>query len=101
MGDKTPGGAVDLKLTGVPGSSPVAYFIGYDLWDPPLDWGPYGLWYLKPPVIGPFMLGCMPSPDGILTVSGSIPATPPAPYSAYIHGLIGNTSTNLETLVVQ
>lgn len=93
--------AIDFMRIGVPGSSPVAYFLGTEIWDTPVNWWPYGLWYLKPPALGPYLLGMMPSPDGILTLSGNIPLSPPGPYTVYIHGLIGVTSTNLVTLNVQ
>jgi hypothetical protein len=100
-GDATPGGAIELKLTGAPGTSPVAYFIGTSVWNPPLPWWPYGFWYLKDNVIGPFMLPPIPSPGGVHLLAGNIPAFPPAPYTVYLHGLIGSTSTNLFTLEVE
>ena len=94
VGAFSPGTLLTLRIAGVPGDWPVAFFIGSDTWNPPLVWWPYGLWYIKGPMIGPFMMGTIPA-NGIVTLSGTIPNSPPGPFTAYIHGLVGMISTNL------
>jgi hypothetical protein len=100
-GDTTPGGAIQFVVLGAPGSSPVLYFYGFTLWEPPLNWWPYGRWYLKDPFFGPFFLWPPPAPGGVIVVNASIPASPPGPYTVYVHGLVGDTSTNLCILNVE
>jgi hypothetical protein len=79
----------------------VAFLIGTALWDPPLAWWPFGLWYLKPPVVGPFAQPAIPSPEGLLILNGAVPPAPPVPYTVYLHGLIGDVSTNLVVVHVE
>jgi parallel beta-helix repeat protein len=99
MGDKTPGGQVWLRFLGLPDSS-VLFFIGHEVWEVPLNWWPYGLWYLKPPIYGPFLMGTSLGPYGLNLLGTAIPLYPPGPYTLYFHGLIRSESTNLEKLDV-
>ena len=93
-GDATPGGNVELKFVGLPGTAPVGLCIGSGVFDPPVK-TKWGDWYLQFPIIGPVDLGNIPSPDGVLIVPGTIPGTPPAPYSIPMQALIGAELTNL------
>jgi hypothetical protein len=92
-GDANPGGNVELKFVGLPGTTPVGLCIGTGVLDPPIP-SMWGDWYLQFPIIGPVDLGKIPSPDGVLIVPGTIPGTPPAPYSIPIQALIGQELTN-------
>jgi hypothetical protein len=98
-GDATPGGNIKGKFVGLPGTSPLALFLGAGVLDPPAKtmWGYY---YLAPPwlMIGP--LGSIPA-DGILVLSTTLPATPPAPYDVPMQALIGDSLTNLSVLEVR
>lgn len=99
-GDAIPGGSVSLKFVDLPNTAPVGLFIGAGVLDPPLKtmWGDC---YLKFPVIGPFMLGAIPSPDGVLVVTGTLPGAPPPPYAVPMQALIGSGLTNLCVLEVK
>jgi hypothetical protein len=46
-------------------------------------------------------LGLITSPEGVLVIPGTIPATPPAPYSIPMQALIGAELTNLCVLEVK
>jgi len=98
-GDATPSGSVEVKFVGLPGTMPVGLFIGSGILDPsiPSMWGD---WYLQFPIIGPVDLGSVPSPGGVLLISGTIPSSPPAPYSIPMQALIGAELTNLCVLEV-
>jgi hypothetical protein len=61
----------------------------------------WGDWYLAFPIIGPVDLGSITSPEGVLIIPGSIPASPPAPYSIPMQALIGAELTNLSVLEVK
>ncbi|MHC4946447.1 MAG: hypothetical protein ACYTG7_25840, partial [Planctomycetota bacterium] len=101
MGDFTPGGSIEGKLIGLPGTSPVGLFLGSGILDPPVPtaWGSFhlqALWFLIPlvPIPG----------DGVLVLPAHIPATPPAPYDLPMQALIGlemDSLTNLYVLEVR
>lgn len=99
-GNAAPGGSIEVKLTGIPGSAPVGLWLGGGLLDPPLpcQWGD---WYLSFPFSGPIDLGSIPSPDGVMVVPGTIPASSPAPCDICIQGLIGNLLTNYYVIAVR
>jgi hypothetical protein len=99
-GDAAPGGNVEIKLVGLPGTSPVGLCIGTGVLDPaiPSMWGD---WYLQFPIIGPVDLGSITSPEGVLIVPDVIPATPPPPYSLPMQALIGAELSNLCVLMVE
>jgi hypothetical protein len=99
-GDATPGGNVEIKLVGLPGTAPVGLGIGTGILDPhiPSMWGD---WYLQFPIIGPVDLGSITSPEGVLIIPGTIPASPPPPYSLFMQALIGVELTNLSVLEVK
>jgi hypothetical protein len=99
-GDATPGGNVEIKFVGLPGTTPVGLCIGTDVLDPPIP-SMWGDWYLMFPIIGPVDLGSITSPEGVLIVPGTIPASPPPPYSIPMQSLIGMKLTNLCVLEVK
>jgi hypothetical protein len=92
-GDCTPGGKVEIKFVGLPGSAPVGLWIGTDILDPPLH-SIWGDWYLEFPIYGPFILGPIPNPGGILVFPCTVPMLPPAPYSIPLQALIGEQMSN-------
>lgn len=98
-GDTTPGGAVELKHIGWPGTNPIGLWISGGLMDPPIT-SPFGDWFLAFPVIGPVDLGVMP-PGGIIILGGTIPASVPPPYNLYLQSLMGKKFTNLCILPVR
>lgn len=93
-GDAVPGGNVELKFIGIPGTAPVYLCFGSGVLDPPLP-SMWGDWYLKFPIFGPMYLGSIPSPDGVLIVKAVIPGTPLPPYSIPMQALIEEKLTNL------
>jgi parallel beta-helix repeat protein len=99
-GDATPGGNVEIKFVGLPGTTPVGLCIGTGVLDPPIP-SMWGDWFLAFPIIGPVDLGSITSPEGVLIVPGTIPASPPPPYSIPMQALIGVELTNLLCLQVQ
>jgi hypothetical protein len=95
MGEFTPCGAIEGKLVGVPGASPVGLFIGSGVLDPPVPtaWGNFHLqapWFLLP-------LAPIP-PKGVLELPATIPATPAGPYDLPMQALIGLAPDSLTNL---
>jgi hypothetical protein len=99
-GDATPGGNVEINFVGLPGTSPVGLCIGDGVLDPPIP-SMWGDWYLQFPILGPLDSGAITSPDGVLTVPGRIPASPPPPYFIPMQALTGAELTNLSTIGIE
>ena len=99
-GDAAPGGKVELKFVGLPGTSPVGLCISTGVLDPPIP-SIWGDWYLQFQIIGPIDLGKIPSPDGVLVAPGIIPFSTPPPYSIPMQSLIGAELSNLSILEVK
>jgi parallel beta-helix repeat protein len=96
-GDFTPGGPIEGKLVGSPGTTPVGLFFGSGILDPPLPTA-WGNFYLQTPW---FMFPLTPIPaDGILVLPATIPASPPAPYDRPMQALIGLNPDSLTNLYV-
>jgi predicted outer membrane repeat protein len=97
-GDKTPGGTIQGKFVGVPGTTPVGLFIGSGVLNSPVTtiWGDY---WLQPPwvLIGP--LGAIPS-TGVMIITTTLPTTIPPPYDAPMQALIGLDPDSLSNLYV-
>jgi hypothetical protein len=98
-GDTTPGGAVTIKLIGLPGSTPVGFWIGSGVLDPPLP-SIFGDWHLAFPVIGPILLPPIPG-NGLQALSSYLPGSPPGPYSVPLQAMVGSVLTNLEMMRVE
>ncbi|MHC4945733.1 MAG: hypothetical protein ACYTG7_22205, partial [Planctomycetota bacterium] len=98
-GDATPGGLIEAKIIGLPGTEPLGIWLGSGLYDPPLP-SMGGLWYLKPPWIlfGP--LGTIPA-SGVMKIPTMIPASPPAPFDLYTQATVGGELSNLFILEVR
>ncbi|MFH1999972.1 MAG: right-handed parallel beta-helix repeat-containing protein [Planctomycetota bacterium] len=97
-GDFTPGGSIEGKLVGLPGTAPTGIFFGSGVLNPPFHhkWGDFNLeapWFVVP-------LGSAIPADGILKLSDTIPASPVAPYDVYMQALIGLDSDSLTNLFV-
>lgn len=96
-GNAVPEGRVSGNFVGDPGSTPMALFIGFDVFDPPLPtkWGDF---YIKPPRI---LIPLIPIPaGGILTIRTTLPAMS-GPYDVALQALIGDALSNLEMLCVR
>jgi len=102
MGEASPGGMIDIKLIGMPGTSPVGLAVGSGVLDPPNStaWGDL---FLALPLL--FWISPEPIPTtGVLALPVQIPATPPAPYDIPLQALIGldpNALSNLELLQIR
>jgi len=102
-GDKTPGGSIEGKLVGLPGTEPLALIFGSGILEIPVStmWGPY---YLQEPwIIVPLIAMQIPA-DGILVLPATIPMDPAAPYDLPMQALIGlnpESLSNLEVLEVR
>jgi parallel beta-helix repeat protein len=97
-GDATPGGAIQGKLVGDPGTSPVGLFIGSSIAPSgiPTAWGWFHLeWPYV--LIGP--LEAIPS-SGVLVLPAVLPGSPPAPYDVPMQALIGLNPNSLSNLFV-
>jgi len=97
-GDTTPGGAIQGKLVGLPGTNPVGLFIGSGVLPYPMPtmWGEYRLqapWVL----LGP--LGSIPS-NGVMILPATLPMSPPAPYDVPMQALIGLNADSLTNVCV-
>jgi parallel beta-helix repeat protein len=95
MGDFTPGGAIEGKFVGMPGTSPVGLFFGSGVLDPPMPtaWGNFHLqvpWLLIPLVPIPA--------NGVLVLPATIPGAPPAPYDIPMQALIGLDADSLSNV---
>jgi parallel beta-helix repeat protein len=100
-GDQTPGGAIQGKLVGMPGTATVGLLIGSGILDPPVQTA-WGSFFLQAPWS---MIPLIPIPsDGILALPAVIPPAPPAPYDLPMQALIGldpDSLTNVELLQVR
>ena len=98
-GDATPGGNVEIKFVGLPGTAPVGLCIGTGVLDPPLK-SMWGDWYLQFPIFGPVIMPSIPT-TGVSIVPGTIPGTFPSPVSLPMQALIGAELSNLCVLEVK
>lgn len=73
MGSPTPGGSVDIRVIGQPGTSPTTLVLGSGVQDPPQP-TQYGDLYLVLPVIRKVNLGAIPS-SGSLTKPAIVPSS--------------------------
>lgn len=97
MGDFTPGGSIDGKLVGLPGTTPVGLLIGSGIRPTPAPTAYGEFWLLPPRILIP--LAPIPS-NGILAIPATIPQLPPAPYDIPMQALIGLNSESLTNLCV-
>jgi hypothetical protein len=96
-GDFTPAGSIEGKFVGLPGTSTVGLFLGFDVLDPPVSTA-WGNFYLQPPV---FLIPLIPIPaNGVLQLPAMIPASPTAPYDLPMQALIGLNPDSLTNLFV-
>jgi hypothetical protein len=96
-GDFTPGGAIEGKLVGLPGTTPVGLFFGSGVLDPPVPTS-WGNLHLQPPW---YLLPLVPIPsNGVLVLPATIPLTPAAPYDLPMQALIGLNPDSLTNLYV-
>jgi nitrous oxidase accessory protein NosD len=97
-GHPTPGGDIQVKIIGLPGTSPVGIFLGSGVLDPPVStmWGSF---YLKAPWFA-FVLWPVPA-NGVIVIPATLPGVPAAPYEIPMQALIGDTLSNLSTLRVK
>jgi hypothetical protein len=105
MGNAAPGGEIRLIFTGNPETEPVGFWVGSALLEIPLtttygDW--WNLWWLdlSYPFAGPIVLPPLPS-NGVETLSGNLPLTPPGPYTLHFQGMIGCSLTNLARMNIE
>jgi len=99
IGDLVPGGAVEVKIVGDPGTGPIGLWYGPNALENPVH-GAYGDWYMLPPMIFMGPLPLIPA-QGVKVLGGDIPASPPGPYSIHMQALIGDELSNLCTLEVE
>lgn len=97
-GDFTPGGSIEGKLTGLPGTAPVGVFVGSGTLQPPLP-TPYGNFFLEPPLAVLAPLGPIPA-NGVLVLPTALPPSPAAPCDIPMQALIGLNADSLTNLFV-
>lgn len=96
-GDKTPGGSIQGKFIGLPGTTPVGLFIGSGVLPTPANtmWGEY---WLQAPW---FLFNLLPIPgNGILELPTTLPGSIPAPYDVPMQSIIGLNADSLTNLCV-
>jgi len=98
VGDFTPGGSIEGKLVGLPGTAPTGIFFGSGVLAPPIQhkWGAFHLeapWFAVP-------LGLAMDADGVLEIPTTLPLIPVAPYDIFMQALIGVTAESLTNLFV-
>jgi hypothetical protein len=90
-GEPAPGGHVRLKITDLPGLSPVFLWWAGSAVSGPVH-TPHGEWYLAPPILATFPFGPMPA-EGVQVLSVRIPPGCPAftvPFQALIQDILTN-----------
>jgi len=97
-GMAAPGGTIQLKFVGLPGTAQVGLIIGFAVITPPIP-GAFGLWYIAPPLIIIPGLGPIPG-NGVYVLPGTLPLVPTGPYSVHMQAMIGFQLTNLCSLNV-
>lgn len=91
-GNATPGGQVNGKIVGLPGTTPTGLLLGTSIIEPSIQ-TPWGEFYLQGPLLY-VELGTIPA-EGILTLSTVIPAMTAAPYDVPMQAVIGNKLSDL------
>ena len=98
MGDFRPGGAIEAKFIGLPGTTPVGLFIGSGILPSPMPtmWGEY--WLQAPYILlGP--LGAIPT-DGVMVLPTTLPPGMTTPVDIPMQALIGLNEDSLTNLCV-
>jgi hypothetical protein len=91
-GDVTPGGSIQGKFVGSPGTAPVGLWLGAGVLEDPLH-SAFGPWYLMAPFIGPLTLPPIPG-NGVLKIPATLPLLPEAPYDLPMQAIVGSALTN-------
>jgi hypothetical protein len=99
-GHATPGGDVEFKFVGLPGTSPVQLWMGSGILDPPMH-TKYGHWFLHFPLLAHVVLGAIPSPDGVLVLPFTFRPDTAAPLSLPLQAGVGMELTNLSVMDVE
>jgi len=96
-GEATPGGEIQGKVVGTPGTWPVGLFFGSGVLETP-RYHRWGEFWLEEPW---FVVPLIPIPaTGILTMPTTLPLAPPAPWDLPMQGLVGLNSDSLTNLCV-
>ncbi len=96
-GDTVPSGAIQIRVTGPPGSVVSMYSSFSTL--PFARLTPFGYWWLAPPSFGPCHLGTT-TPQGLYGVPLALPATL-GPYRLVLQCMVGNHLTNPYSIIVE
>lgn len=96
-GDAQPGGNVEIHLVGLPGTQPLALFLGSGQLTDPLQtkWGDF---FLEPPFVMFGPLGTIPASGSMALPPVTIPLDPPAPYTVPLQALIGLEADSLSNV---
>ena len=98
-GDATPGGNVEVKLVGLPGTSPVFLWVGSGVLGAPIP-TMYGDWHLDFPILLTLGLGPIVSPEGVSVLPYTFDPGFPA-MDIPMQALIGAELTNLSVMEVK
>jgi len=99
MGEATPGGLVQAKVIGLPGTETVYLYFGSGVLDPPMV-TPFGEWYLQSPLVGPIILPTIPT-SGVLEMSATVPVYWLAPLNVPMQVFVGDMLSNLYILKIR
>lgn len=99
VGDLSPGGAIEGKIIGLPGSYPTGLFIGSGILGSPIS-TLWGLFYLQAPwlLLGPL---APINSQGVLVLKSQLPLFPPAPYDVPMQAMVGMELSNLFVMEVR
>ncbi len=99
VGDAVPGGSIQIRIIGRPGTPDASLWFGVDVIDPPVpsNWGD---WYLAFPLFGPLFPGTIP-PGGVLPIPLNLPPTLPDPYTIPMQTHISDVLSNLSVIEVE
>jgi hypothetical protein len=97
-GMSAPGGYIEGRLVGVPGTTPVGLFIGTGVLPSPVN-TTWGAFHLQWPYVLLAPLGAIPA-NGVMVLATTLPGSPPAPYDVPMQALIGLNSNSLTNLVM-
>jgi hypothetical protein len=97
-GEATPGGFVEVKITGTPSTQPVVLWAGSGVLDPFMPTS-YGDWYLQLPIVTLRVFDEIPF-NGLVTLPAKIQRDYPT-WDIPIQTLVGNQLTNLSVMEVE
>ncbi|MFH1999704.1 MAG: right-handed parallel beta-helix repeat-containing protein [Planctomycetota bacterium] len=99
VGECAAGATIEIKIIGLPTTSPVGLWLSTGLLDPPIP-SVWGDWYLELPALGPFILGAVPAPEGVIVLSAEVPNLP-EPIEIFMQAMVGSGFTQCHKIEIE